>query len=311
MTIDWAERAQRLDRVVAHAPVSGKSRLVKAIGLPRSLFDQLSGAVSTYIWHSLVQAFPQDAFLLGTDLLAKYGPRILALPNRTPNGVLLPRAETFLSFNLIQQGLVRLFDTLGMMNAFSSVQRACNVRVLAGTSDAIAESRPLSSSKLHTDVWAGEPLSTILFNIILLGEPDAVDLEFFEPRSFPENLLRPLADYDQGREIAALSSKCALRAEIGTLFVSDALSLHQTVKRRPGLRVSIDFRAIARELVAGESSGGSTSRADYVPVEAWQQDGTTTILTSAAPMDAFQRQQRGEKIASATFSLAPLDPGFG
>jgi hypothetical protein len=301
-------RAQRLEGLVGNNATLPSGTLVKALRLPEAVFAQLQGAVTTYIWHTLTLAYPKHVFAPHESLLMDHAAAILDLPNRTPNGVLLPRVETFLSFNLIHQALARMFESMNLFPALASLQRACNVRILSGAPDALAEKRPLASSKLHTDIWAGEPMSSILFNILVLGEPEAVDLEFFEPDSFPEQLLKPLADYDLGKEMANRSTKCPIKPELGIVLVSDALSLHQTVKRRPGYRVSVDFRGLPRTLLAGETNDSSASRADYIDVELWRRSGATTILTSAAPLDSFSLLQRGETIPHPEpFSLSSLD----
>jgi|SRR5579875_1858702 len=308
MIMDREARGERLERLVSNSASAAGNALVKALRPSSAVFDQLRGAVTAYIWHTLTQAYPGQRFAPDDGLLSRHSAAIMALPNRTPNGVLLPRSETFLSFNLVHQALARTFGELGIYPGLSRIQRSCNVRILSGTPNAEAEARPLASSKLHTDIWAGEPLGSVLFNILVLGEPDAVDLEFFEPDSFPESLLKPIEDYELGKEMANRSTKCPLKCELGVVYISDSLSLHKTVKRRPGYRVSIDLRAIPSTLLPGESSDSSSSRAEYVDTETWRRIGTTIILTSADPLDSFHRRQRGENIArEASFSLTNLD----
>lgn len=296
ITMDRAGRARRLDKLVGNNGLLPSGALVKALRLPEPVFAQLRGAVTAYLWHSLAQGYPQQAFAPNDALLDRHAAAILGLPNRTPNGVLLPRFETFLSFNLIHQALARMFEAMGFFPALAKLQRACNVRIVSGAADAQAEKRPYASSKLHTDVWAGEPLGSLLFNILLLGEPDAVDLDFFEPESFPERLLKPIEDYDLGKEMAQRAPRAPIRSELGIVLISDSLSLHQTIKRRPGYRVSIDFRAIPRTLLAGETDDSSHSRAGYIDADQWRRGGATTILTSGEPLDGFYRRQRGETI---------------
>src|SRR5271167_1660193 len=98
-TADWSERAQRLRKITAKAEVSADFPLVKAVQMSRPAFARLEGAVTTYLWHSLSRAYPDCVFPLDRTLIEKHASDILAMPNRTPNGVLLPRSETFLSFN--------------------------------------------------------------------------------------------------------------------------------------------------------------------------------------------------------------------
>ena len=305
--LSWRDRARRLGAIVADARLSADHPLVKVAPLSAPVFARLEGAVIAYLWHSLSQAYPDRAFALSGALMREEDAAILALPNRTPNGVLLPRRETFLAFNLIHQALADALHELGVLPRFAAVQLPCNVRIVSGAPDRETEQRPYASSKIHTDVWNGEPVSSILFNIPVLGDPHAVDLRFFEPRHFPEHLRGPLSDYALGNPVAESGLEYPVAFEMGHVCISDALSLHQTVKRRSALRLSLDFRAIARDLLPGETHECTASRAVYVTPEVWRAAGSTTILGSGEPLDAFQRRQRGEAISPRALSIANVD----
>jgi len=229
------------------------------------------------------------------------------LPNRTPNGVLLPRRDTFHSFNMIHQALADAIDAAGLLASFSFVQIPCNVRIVSGAPDPEADARSYASSKMHTDVWNGEPVSSILFNIPVLGDPKAVDLRFYEPRQFPGELRVALRDYALGKPVTESAVEYPAKFEMGYIYISDALSLHRTLRVNPTLRVSLDFRSIARDLLAGESFDHSASRAVYVKPEAWRAAGLTTILASGEPLDAFQRRRAGQSVAREALSIVNVD----
>ncbi|HEV8014406.1 MAG TPA: hypothetical protein VGP48_02675 [Stellaceae bacterium] len=299
---DLGLRARILSSIVEGTDVAVNFPLVKGIRVPDALFARLEQSVITYIWHTLSQALPGE-FTPSRQILADYASAIPTLPNRTPNGVLLARRETFLSFNLIHQALAQIFEALGLLRRLSFVQSPCNVRIVSGAASPAAEGRPYASTKIHTDVWAGEPTNTLLFNIPVLGDMQAVDLRFFEPRAFPERLRVRLDDYDLGRPVVenAVAYPATLRA--GEIYLSDALCLHQTVKRSPGLRLSLDFRAIFGE----QESVASGSGAVYVPVRDWCGVGSTTILASGTPLDAWLRRAAGEVVSPSALSIALLD----
>lgn len=275
--------------------------------MSETAFARLEGAVVVYLWHSLSCGFPDRVFALDRFALANYASEIQALPNRTPNGVLLPRRDTYLSFNLIHQALAAAFDDLGLLQRFSALQLPCNVRIVSGAPDRSAEQRPYSSTKIHTDVWNGEPISSILFNIPVLGDLRAVDLQFYEPREFPENLRGPLSDYKLGDNVTASGRAYPISLDFRQIYVSDSLSLHRTIKRRPALRLSLDMRGIARELLPGEGADWRSSKAVYVPPNEWRVAGTTTVLGSGQPLDAFQRRQNGEVVTPDALSIVILD----
>ncbi|MDB5410641.1 MAG: hypothetical protein JWL84_5553 [Rhodospirillales bacterium] len=305
--VDWGSRAERLAKIAARAHLSDDFPLAKALRLDEAMFSRLEGAVATYLWHSLSGAFHQQTFNLSARILNDYAPYIMKLPNRTPNGVLLPRHETFLSFNLIHQALAGIFTALDLLPHFSALQCPCNVRIVSGAPDPAAEARPYASNKIHTDVWNAEPISAVLFNIPVLGDTDAVDLVFMEPREFPENLRRALDDYTLGERVIASARPYKMKFRMGAAYMSDALSLHQTIKRGPSLRLSLDFRAIARDLLPGETDSSGASKASYVAPDLWRAAGSSVVLGSGKPLDAFQRQQLGEPVTSTSLSLSTIE----
>jgi hypothetical protein len=304
---DWTDRGKRLSRIVDHASLAADFPLLKVIRMSEAVATRLEAAVLTYLWHSVSRAYPQQIFTLSPTFLATYATEILALPNRTPNGVIMPRRDTCSSFNLVQQTLADAMEAAGLIAPFALLQMPCNVRVIGGQPDAQADKRNYSSAKMHTDVWNGEPVSTVLFNIPALGDPQAVDLRFFEPSTFPNELRRNLSDYALGKDVTSGAVEYPVPFELGCIYVSDALSLHQTIRRRPGLRVSLDFRGIARDLLGDETAGPGLSKAVYAPPELWRAGGTTAILASGEPLDAFQRRQAGENVQRATPSLVDID----
>lgn len=307
VNMELNQRAQRLQRVVDHADLAADFPLLKVVRISRESFARLEAATLIYLWHSLCRAQPQRHYELAPSLLSDQAADILALPNRTPNGVLLPRRDTFLSFNMIHQALGDVVEAAGMLASFSVLQMPCNVRIVSGAPDSEADARNYSSAKMHTDVWNGEPVSAILFNIPVLGDPMAVDLRFYEPRHFPEELRVGLLDYALGRPVTENAVEYPSKFEMGCMYVSDALSLHRTLRIRPSLRVSLDFRAVARELLPGESADYSSSHAVYVAPEVWRAAGATTILGSGDPLDAFQRRSKGEAVTRDTLAILAVD----
>jgi hypothetical protein len=299
-------RGERLSRIAGSAPQAHSARLVKGIRLPDPMFDRLQTAAAIYVWHSLSQGNPDRSFILSASVLEDYSADVLALPNRTPNGLLLPRRETFLSFNLVQQALTAAFAGLGIDAPFEAFQSPCNVRIVAGAANPEADSRPYAASKIHTDVWYGEPLRSILFNLPLLGDPAAVAMDFLEPDEFPVALQRVLADYNDGRELSERAARLPMSFELGVLYMSDSLSLHQTMRRGPGIRLSLDWRAIPRERLAGEADEQIRSRATYVPTETWRRGGSTLVFADGDPIDGFQRRARGEAVAPADIEVVPI-----
>jgi hypothetical protein len=307
VSAEWSARGRRLADIARAATIAADFPLLKVLRLSVAQFARLEGAAVAYLWHTLSHAHPARAFHPAPTLISQCANEIRALPNRTPNGVLRPHRGTFLSFNLIHQALSSIFDELGLSAHLSALQVPCNVRIVDGAPDAATEARPYASTKIHTDVWNGEPSSSVLFNIPVLGDARAVDLVFYEPRDFPASLRRSLDDYGLGDRVAAGAVEYRTPFEPGRLYLSDALALHKTVKRAPVLRLSLDLRGIARTLLPGESDDARTSKAVYVASDRWREMGTSVILGSGEPADGFERRARGESVADAPLSIAKIE----
>jgi hypothetical protein len=302
-----SQRAGRLKRLFGpQIELFHDASLVKVMRLKDTDLCRLKGAAAVYLWHSLNAAFPDQSFDLGPDGLTRYQFFVERLPNRTPNGVLLPKSETFLSYNVLQSELVGVLSNLGILGGFSHFQVPCNVRIVVGKDNLGANQRAYSSSKIHTDLWNGEPHHSILFNVPLLGDPKSVSMAFFEPSSFPAEIACRLNDYNLGQTVVDSSHQCNCGFELGHVYVSDSFSLHQTVRAGDGIRLSLDFRALTREVLAGESANIDDSNAEYVAANKWLQAGKQLILTASDPLDSFHRRRRGEKVALRPVSMLAI-----
>jgi hypothetical protein len=121
-------------------------------------------------------------------------------------------------------------------------------------------------------------------------------------------LFQPLPDYSASNldptDLVAYDAPFAL----GRLYVSDQTSLHQTVRQGiGGIRLSLDFRAVMRELVSHESHDVSQSSANYADGAVWGGLGSATLLSSDQPIDAFQRRQNGEPSTEPAVQIVNLD----
>jgi len=80
----------------------------------------------------------------------------------------------------------------------------------------------------------------------------------------------------------------------------------QTTKRGRGIRLSLDFRCIAKEVLAGEDDGKPLHRR-YVDPATWKRSGSTLVLGDGYSIDAFQRRARGEAASPTALDIVPID----
>ena len=90
---------------------------------------------------------------IARQLLARRGD----IPNYTPGGMLAPKREHTLEFNLLHRSVAAAFSDYGIEGHVDGIDLPINVRMVYGDADATRLNAPFSSSKIHSDVWAGVP----------------------------------------------------------------------------------------------------------------------------------------------------------
>jgi hypothetical protein len=211
--------------------------------LPSEAKINLQNITSKYISACFAACYGNEYNNLNQiDLLEKLDDPKYTLVNKTPNGVLLCKHETTLEFNLLHKAVAKLFLSFGFKDLTEFWQAPLNVRVVLGKDEHVVE-RPYESSKLHSDVWIGEPADMILVNIPILGDIENTTLEWYlPPNNIGESHLRHLTDFSEGLEIAKKFNKLNLKPKLGHIYFSDPTTLHQTKRKSGKVRVSIDFR---------------------------------------------------------------------
>lgn len=285
------ERAERLARFAAKLSVSNAFPLLFESPLSTADAARLAAASREYIVSSLEHAHPTRSFREAGDPLIRFPDEVLALPNRTPNGLVLPKSETSPAYNTLHACIAGSVRGFGIDSLIQSIQLPINVRVASGRFDPETDARPLASSKLHSDIWAGELPQTLTMFFPLLGRIDEVGIDFAEPRSeFLSRFKEPLSDYDEGADLTegARPYPCPIRA--GHVYFTDPFLLHRTVKGVGALRLSIDIRVRAIQCVAGDVEFESERSANFVPLEDWYAIGSSVEFRAKLPMGEFVRE---------------------
>ncbi len=307
------ERIDRLNRLVGQtsletADLAFDFPLLKVIRLPASTIRLLQDAARLYVWENLAAWFGDDAVEYGPNILEDNIDKISSLPNRTPNGLILPRRPAMTSFNMLHRVLVQAFRRLGLTRQFHAIQLPVNVRVVVGADPDAVGKRPFASSKIHSDSWNKEPMSAVLFNLPLLGDPAKIAIRYFALRHPHPEMFAPVDDYD----VMQIAEENLIHYDApfahGHLYLSDQASLHQTVRADESqVRLSLDFRAVMHEILPYESYDVSQSCAHYGRAETWDGLGEKALLASDFPLDAFQRKLQHAPLADAHADLINID----
>lgn len=280
---DRAERLEKLTRSAERLQDHPLVQVLKATALQR---QRVRTALNLFLWECLNVAFPDKDFTLSDDMLRDYPQEVTTLPNITPNGLVLPKRENMLSFNLLQKEAIAAFDALGISDEIARVQYPVNIRMQSGTPNPAVDSRPRASVKAHSDIWAGDPASGILVFLSVLGDPKNSGINFMLPKEFPLSYVRTLEDYLEGKHLAEGAEMLGSFDERGW-FLADPYTLHQTTKNGSGWRISLDFRFIPRTRVQSDIDEDATRQPFFISVEEWRKLGVSRFIATQDGMLEF------------------------
>ncbi len=306
------ERVERLGMITQHASVTEDSGLVKLMSITETYRSRIRGALNMLLWSCLTSHFKDKSFILSDDMLRDYEADIVKLPNITPNGLLLPKSENLLAFNLLQKEAIEAFSTLGIGSEIARIQFPINIRVQNGAPDSNIDSRPRASVKPHSDIWAGDPASGILVFLSVLGDPQKAGIDFMMPKTFPLSFVRTLEDYNEGTEIAKDAQTIA-RFDARGWYFADPYLIHRTTKNSPGYRISLDFRFIPAARTSSDIDEDETRKPWFIPFSDWCGIGTRKMLVTNERMGDFSSHTKKDAYTigyPVKLSLIDLEPAY-
>ncbi len=255
-------------------------RLLFEHTLRPELFQQIRVAAAGYISACL----NSPIILSEAEMLERLLEARNTLPNYTGTGLLMPKREHTLAFNLFQKSVAEAFYQLGANDLIDAVDLPVNLRMVYGQTDAEKLRLPFTSSKCHSDVWAGVPADAAVVVLPLFGDINNITIEAGEmPRQMELEAMQVMSDFDEGRDIPMVVSYTEAQLQHGTMYFNDARGLHQTIRRKAeGLRISLDFRfrrkfnEAYRAMVAPNVGGVEADMS--VPYEDWLKVGKETLI---------------------------------
>lgn len=205
------------------------------------------------------------------------------LANRTPNGMLMPKQEFLMEFNQLHKVMADWFHSLGIDDLIYQIFCPIVVRLVMGQRNPQEESRPLSSTKLHADIWADLPLDVVAIQIPILGDTERTTIEFLHPpHDFEERYMRLLNDYDEAKEVERYCERNPVAMRLGYAYFYDGIVPHKTVKKQGGARVTVQLEFLKattdvdrREI---EKLRSPSRLALYVDGDEWYEYGSTKFL---------------------------------
>jgi len=281
-------RLSRLSSITNHLKLTQSFSLLKVTEIPPVGFNNLRTAVIYYVFSNLSQFYKNEKFELCDDILDRYSEQIRGLPNITPGGVVLPKKQTQLEYNLVHGSMARIFKPM-FSSVLESIHAPINIRVVDGVPNSVADKRPRSSTKVHSDIWAGEPMEAMMVFCPIFGDMKGAGVSFFEPKTFPQSLAQPLNDYLDGAFLLerVLEYRNVAFSE-GNLLITDPFLLHQTIKSSNKLRLSIDFRFIPKQKIKSDTYFKSPRLKNYISLDDWCDYGIGRLITTESQQETFK-----------------------
>ena len=298
----FADRAERLAAIAEGLDLVGNFPLLKVARLPGDLFARLRNTVNLYLYATLDSWYRDRTFSLNSELLSDAAEAIRGLPNITPNGLVLPKRQNYLAYNMVHAAVAAIVAELELKAHIATIHAPINVRIVDGRADPRIDQRPRASVKWHSDMWAGEPAAAVIVFIPVFGAPGALGVRWIEPRSFPTELTGPLDDFREGASVIEGGREYAVSFDPGVILLSDPFLVHATQRNADALRLSIDFRFVSRRPVPSDALAPGTRGENYLPYQEWSDVGTGRVLTTEAPLAPYS----GPDVATANEYAAPF-----
>ena len=283
-------RHERLLSLI-NADPSRSEELIIEVDLQPNVLHSLQSSIKNYILDCLFESYTDSIFnpdLSVEDLSHLYSEKIMGLPNRTPNGLLLPKRECSFSYNTVVKNTVRLASFLGLVDTCEAAYMPINVRLPWGDPSDQVAGRAYSSLKWHTDIWAGEWARSVMLHIPIFGDFEKNGIAFASPPDeFYPDYIRDIPDYAEGNNIAENRRQHNLSMRIGKAYLVDSFLLHKTLCGHPSFRGILSFPLRPKESLESDIYENHHRAHDFIPMDEWREFGTKRIVTTDKALEPY------------------------
>jgi hypothetical protein len=228
-------RINRFERIFNKSDLI--SPLIAAIKIPDKDFDSIKQATELYLNSILGTDSLKDE-----DLISAYSLLGDGKGNVTPTGMILPKKDTSIEYNLFLRNYYRAISNLYFFNELSYCHTPAHLRVKWPAPKNSDLNRPRHAPEdLHLDSWSGYSSHGLTFLLGILGDTKRNRVNFYHPnQNFQESWLKQ----SNKPSINDLESTYQLIDYVPAeqfLVIMDTAVLHQTF-REPNaeIRFSID-----------------------------------------------------------------------
>ena len=304
---------ERTERMVEVFPALRRvSSLYGEILLPRAIFLNLSAASKFAIYDSLISFYAGEAFDADLPIEAfcrKYKRKIFALPNITPNGLVMPKAETLNSANFLNKSVFDLIEFLGLKD---QCEIACpvNLRLNFGIHRSKdVNARPKSSTNWHTDIWAGQNANELMIHTPIFGDFDENGIAVaLPPAGFYPDFVKALSSFKDGTRVTDGLNAVAQKPRLmpGKSYIFDSFLLHKTVSMGSDMRGIISFPIKLKRTVPSDIYRNPLRDDEYIPYAEWKKMGRGVMLVSEKKIRDKPKKDESSNVYADTFLRIPI-----
>lgn len=302
-------RDQLLARLCENVQIKHDFPLIKSTQLDKGLFDAAQRAAGEFIWSTMRASGMNPEFTDFEDLINRYGGEILRLPPVTPNGVIRPKQETSVAFNLLQQRVADIVKSLGIDDKVFKMRSPHSIRIVESNAPDWVVNRPRANNIMHSDFWTGGCCDLALL-LPLFGDVINSGLKFAEPKGFDMSFLQELPEYKKGSTLYQDSLAYDLTLEKGCLFFQDIFCLHGTWRNNGGYRVSMDWTVQTDQYgpIEKRHSSKVLETDNHFSMKDWYKMGTNALYFDNETMAECQnRFENPQKVSETKLGSAISD----
>ena len=233
---------------------------------------------------SLEDCFTAESFFIDNESIIK------TLPNITPNGLVMPKKEVLCSYNKILRAASKIVQSMGLHETCSKIHFPVNVRIRWANVSKQTLNRPYSSTKWHSDIWAGESARNVMVHIPIFGDFENNGVSVAKtPEEFYPNYVKPLNDFNEGKEITKTLQPINFRMMTTHAYLLDSFAMHKTNHAGDnGIRGILSFPVVPKQKLPSDIYSNKVRDEDnYLSSNHWIKFGEELFLTSEEKLEPY------------------------
>ncbi len=276
--------------------------LIKEVQLDPVKYKALQDAVGQYILASLWASGVKPEFENYEDMIQKYKSELFAMPNVTPNGVIKPKIDTFVEFNLIHKRVASIVRDLKLQGKVVKMRLPLVIRMVDGVAPNWVEGRPRANNVMHSDFWTGSVCDLALL-LPLLGDVANTTIKFAEPVGIRPDFLQELPSYHEGEKLYESYNQYNLGMRKGFVYYQDIYCLHGTWRRGGGLRVSMDWtlQSVNYPAIENKYSSKALANDNHFGLDEWFSVGYDKLFVDTEDFLSVRQKYEAKKLQETLF----------